>query len=146
MILGKRERERQARAEAAAASAAADRRAVFASLRPSGLPPAQVAEWAALADRLANDPPSWSASPRYVSLMREYCAEQVRLNGYDVQLATVSHEVYREPAGNGTVRAKVNPFVALRAASAKRLRLLEDALELSPRSARKAKVSQFDAA
>lgn len=115
----------------------------FMALMPAGLAPAIAAQWQQLGEALADDPPSWSPSPRYRPLILDLCVEEVRSRGYLVAMASANHEVVREPTAQG-FRVKANPMVALLEASLKRKRELYGMLEMSPAARRK--LSQFDAA
>lgn len=116
----------------------------FLGLMPSGLADDVQAEWARVAEALADDPPAWSPSPRYRDLMREYCVEGCHVEAYRSALKTINLEIYREKSGTAE-RVKVHPFVALLDQALHRRRDLAEMLELSPRSGRK-RGSLFDAA
>ncbi|ODM77783.1 hypothetical protein [Bradyrhizobium elkanii] len=125
--------QRLAEIEAAACSA---RRAEFLAQMPSGLPAKVEAAWRALADVFADDPPSWSPSPRYRALINEFCVESCRIADYRSQLSAINLEVYREKATN-VERVKVHPYVPLLAAALKRQRELFAMLDMSPAARRK---------
>lgn len=136
---------RSAKEEAAATAAREARLHAVLALAPSGMSPAVSVEWERLAGVLADDPPLWIPSRRYAGLLLERCVETCHVRDYRELLKTPHHEIYREKAGESE-RVKVSPYVALLAAALKRLRELDDMLELSPRGARKAKGSLFDGA
>lgn len=127
------------------AAARAARLAALVALMPSGLAQPLQDEWQALSEAIADDPPSWSPSPRYRDVMREFCLETVRIAAYRSALQTINLEIYREKTPGGVDRVKVHPYVALLDQALKRWRELSDMLELSPRAARK-KDGLFDAA
>lgn len=132
--------------EAAAAAAREVRLQAVLVLMPAAMPAAVSVEWQRLAGVLADDPPTWSPSRRYAGLLHERCIEVCHVREYRALLSTAHHELYREKSDGGVERVKVSPYVALLDAALKRLRELDDMLELSPRGARRAKGSLFDAA
>lgn len=136
----------RAKMEAAAAAAREMRLQAVLALTPAAMPAAVAVEWQRLAGVLADDPPTWSPSRRYAALLFERCVEACHVRDYRELLKTPQHEIYRVKSAAGVETVKVSPYVSLLDAALKRLRELDDMLELSPRGSRQAKGSLFDAA
>jgi hypothetical protein len=125
--------ERLAEAERAAW---VDRERSILDLMPKDLPANVEAAWRSLAATFADDPPSWTPSPRYRALISEYCVESCRIADYRAQLKAINLEVYREKTPTGE-RVKVHPYVPLLDAALKRQRSLLGLLDMSPAARRK---------
>jgi hypothetical protein len=136
----------RAKSEAAAAAAREARLQAVLVLTPAAMAPDVAVEWQRLAGVLADDPPTWSPSRRYAALLLERCVEACLVREYRELLKTPQHQIYRVKSAAGVETVKVSPYVALLEAALKRLRELDDMLELSPRGARQAKGSLFDVA
>lgn len=134
------------KAEAVAAAEREARLQAVLVLTPGAMSPAVTIEWQRLAGVLADDPPGWAPSRRYAGLLLERCVEACHVRDYRELLKTPHHEIYRVKSTAGAETVKVSPYVALLDAALKRLRELDDMLELSPRGARQAKGSLFDVA